>query len=289
MHPGMPESLRRSDDGDAFADMPASPNARVSRRPGVQPGMTAAALLQVWLSPSFPVGAFAYSHGLEQAVERHWVRDRSSLEAWIADLARHGSLGNDLILLAEAWHAATAGQWDRLADVAQLSAALQPSAERHLEATQQGRSFVDAVAAAWPCAVMTRLRDSLDEGAGASAGGAGTSSAPVAAAEDGAPAAAEIGYPVAVGAAAAGHAIALADTLLAYAVAFAGNLTSAAIRLGVIGQTDGQRVIAALLPLLHGAAARAAASSRDDLGGAAFRSDLASLAHETQYSRLFRS
>ena len=56
--------------------------------------------LAVWLSPAFPVGAFAYSHGLEWAAERAWVRDRATLEAWLRDLLEHGAPHNDLILLA---------------------------------------------------------------------------------------------------------------------------------------------------------------------------------------------
>jgi urease accessory protein len=220
-------------------------------------------LLLVWLSPSFPVGAFAYSHGLEQAVERRWVRDRQTLAAWLVDLATHGSLANDLVLLAEAWHAAAGDDLERMIAVADLSVALQPSAERHLEATQQGRSFLSTIVAAWPCEPAMRLQLALGDR--------------------------PLGYPVAVGVATSGHSVPLPDALAAFALAFVGNLVSAAIRLGVVGQTDGQRIIADLQPTLELASTRAAASSLDDLGSAAFLSDIASLAHETQYSRLFRS
>jgi urease accessory protein len=61
------------------------------------------------------------------------------------------------------------------------------------------------------------------------------------------------------------------------------------VRLGVVGQSDGQRVIAALMPGVREVAAFAASSTFDDLGGCAFRSDLAALRHESQYTRLFRS
>jgi urease accessory protein len=221
------------------------------------------ALLHVWLSPSFPVGAFAYSQGLEQAVERGWVRDAAMLQAWLEDLVMHGSLGNDLVLLAAAWRATAEGNAAALRAVAILSVALQPSAERHLETTQQGRSFIGAMASAWPCPATAKLEDLLRE--------------------------TDIGYPVAVGSATAGHGIALDDTLSAYALAFVSNAASAAIRLSVIGQTDGQRVVAALVPAIGIAVQRASRSSLDDLGSATLRADIASLAHETQYSRLFRS
>jgi urease accessory protein len=67
------------------------------------------------------------------------------------------------------------------------------------------------------------------------------------------------------------------------------NLVSAAVRLGPIGQTDGQKILAGILLNVRGLAQEAADASLDDLGGCAFRSDIAAMRHETQYSRLFRS
>lgn len=221
------------------------------------------ALLQIWLSPAFPVGAFAYSHGLEAAADRAWVADRTSLEPWLADLVSAGALRNDLILLAAAWRAASSFDHARLQEIADLGAALQPSAERFLEATQQGRSFLQQIAAAWPVPDLDALMARRE-------------------CED-------IIHSVAVGMAASLHRIPLADTLRAYAIAFAGNMTSAAIRLSIIGPTESQQIMAALMPLLLAQATAAEAASLDDLGSAAMLSDLASLLHETQNTRLFRS
>jgi urease accessory protein len=67
------------------------------------------------------------------------------------------------------------------------------------------------------------------------------------------------------------------------------NLISAGVRLIPLGQNDGQRVLAALEPIVAVTAQRALAVSLDDVGSAAFRADLASQLHETQYTRLFRS
>ncbi len=250
------------------------------------------ALLQIWMSPSFPVGAFAYSHGLEKAVELGWVRDRATLTAWLRDLVEHGSLRNDLILLTAAWNAATRSDDEAMRKAVELSVALQASAERHLEATQPGGSFLIQIDQAWPCDAIGRLRAligtmtglPLDQPGGTQAIATSQRAASIPKSDQ-----QQVGYPVAVGCAAAGHAIALAPTLMAYALAFTGNLVSAAIRLSVIGQSDGQRTIAALLPALDTAAQRAATSTLDDLGSACIRSDLAALAHETQHTRLFRS
>jgi urease accessory protein len=218
--------------------------------------------LLVWLSPSFPVGAFAYSHGLEWAVESGDVHDGASLLAWIGALVRVGSARSDAVLLAGAWRAVVAGDDAGLAAAVELACALQPSRERHLEATQQGNAFVLAVRAAWPTPAMDRLTACWDG---------------------------DIAYPAALGVAAAGHGIALRPLLDAFLLAFVSNLVSAAVRLGPVGQTDGQRTIAALIGAIHETAALAEASTLDDLGSATLRSDLASLRHETQYSRLFRS
>ena len=91
------------------------------------------------------------------------------------------------------------------------------------------------------------------------------------------------------GALAARAGITLEDALIGYLGAFAGNLVSAGLRLGIIGQTDGQRILAALEPVVGEAAAAALTRDPADFGAATFAVDLASMAHETQYTRLFRS
>ena len=218
--------------------------------------------LIAWLSPLFPVGAFAYSHGLEWAHEAGDIRNAATLEAWVLDLAEHGSLRTDCVMLALAHGAAARSDGPALGDLAELAAALSPTPERRLETLQQGNSFIRIARDAWPCAALDLLRRVHDG---------------------------DIAYPVALGVTAAGHGVGKAQLLPAFGLAFVSNLVSAAIRLGVIGQTDGQRVIAALLPVLERTAAFAATASLDDLGGCAFRSDIASLRHETQYTRIFRS
>jgi urease accessory protein len=222
--------------------------------------MTSHLPLLVWLSPSFPIGAFAYSHALEWAHEEGDLADAQSLEAWLFDLLRHGAARNDAILFAEAYRAADLP--DRLGEIADLALALATSAERRLETTGQGDAFVTTVAKAWPCASIAGLRAARAEG---------------------------IAYPVAVAVAAAGHGIALREALEAFLLGFVSNLVSAAVRLGIVGQTDGQRVVAALVPAVRERASAMREATLDDLGGAAFRSDLAALRHETQYTRLFRS
>jgi urease accessory protein len=230
--------------------------------PAIRPAVPATVML--WLSPSFPVGAYAYSHGLEAAVAAGWVVDRTSLEGWLADLVHRGGLRSDMILLGLAHDAATRADAPGLAHLAEVALALQPSAERHLETVTQGGAFASAVRAAWPTPDLAPLL------------AAGTSREGIA-------------YPVAVGIAAAAHRADVTGTRFAYGLAFVGNLVSAAIRLSVVGQTDGQRAVARSTDDVAAVSAAVAGATLDDIGGATLRADLASLLHETQYSRLFRS
>jgi urease accessory protein len=215
-----------------------------------------------WLSPSFPVGAFSYSSGIEWAVDAGDVTDAETLKRWLAIMLAEGGGFCDAVLFAQAYRASAGEDEKGLQAVAELAAAFAPSKERQLETTAQGNAFVEATRAAWPCAALDRLK-AVWEG-------------PVA-------------YPVAVAVAAAGHGIALQPALAAYLQALAANWVSAGVRLIPLGQTDGQRALAALEPVVTGTAARALAASLDDLGSAAFRADLAGSRHETQYTRLFRS
>jgi urease accessory protein len=218
--------------------------------------------LMVWLSPSFPVGSFAYSHGIEWAVEASDVKSAETCKAWLADVLEHGAAWSDAVLLAAAHRAIETGNDAALVAVAELAAAFAPSKERRLETLKQGDAFLLAARNAWPCSAFDRIAKAWKG---------------------------ETAFPVAVGVASAGHGLALLPTLEAYLVAFVSNLVSAAVRLVPLGQTDGTRIIAHLTPRAREIAARAARSSLHDIGGAAFRSDIASMRHETQHTRLFRS
>ena len=230
-------------------------------------GMTereAAALyrLMTWLSPSFPVGGFSYSSGIEWAVEAGDITDAATLRDWLDAMLAEGSGFCDGVFLAHAHRATEADDEAALRDIADLAAAFIPSRERQLETSAQGRAFVEIARAAWTCDALERTI--------AHCGGRTV-------------------YPVAVGLVSAAHDIPLAATLHAFLHALVSNWISAGSRLIPLGQTDSQRVLAALEPIVVVTAKRAASATLDDLGSAAFRADLASLRHETQYTRLFRS
>jgi urease accessory protein len=218
--------------------------------------------LMTWLSPSFPVGAFSYSSGIEWAAEAGDIGDAASLRDWLATMLAEGSGFCDGVFLARAHRAASARDDGALRDVAELAAAFVPSRERQLETSAQGRAFVDIARAAWNCEALDQMICWCDG---------------------------IIVYPVAVGVVSAAHAIPLASTMHAFLHALTSNWISAGARLIPLGQTDSQRVLALLEPVVVATASRALDASLDDLGSATFRADLASMRHETQYTRLFRS
>jgi urease accessory protein len=218
--------------------------------------------LMAWLSPAYPIGAFSYSCGIEWAVEAGDVTDARTLERWLAVMIGEGGGFCDAVFFVHAFRAIADGDDATLRAVAELAAAFAPSKERHLETTAQGRAFLDTTRAAWPTPALDRLLAAWEGDAA---------------------------LPVAVGAACAGHGVPLDPALLAYLEAMAANLISTGVRLIPLGQTDGQRILAALEPVVAATAERALSTPLDDVGGAAFRADLASMHHETQYTRLFRS
>ncbi|BBK39482.1 urease accessory protein UreF [Allostella sp. ATCC 35155] len=218
--------------------------------------------LLAWTSPAYPTGAFSYSHGLEWAVEDGLVRDRAGLERWVAHVIEHGAGWSDAVLFVHACRAIEADDWLALDAIADLAAALRATAELALESGQQGASFLAITRAAWPAPALDRL----------------------AALREGRP----VPLPVAQAAAVAG-AVPLAPALSALLGAFAANLVSAGVRLVPLGQTDGQRATAALMPVVARTARAALAAPLEDVGTAAPMVDWAAMRHETQYTRLFRS
>jgi urease accessory protein len=234
----------------------------MAREKTALPGAAALYRLMAWLSPAYPIGAFSYSSGIEWAVEAGDITDAATLERWLAVMVTEGSGFCDAAFFVHAHRAIVARDETALRAIAEFAAAFASSKERHLETTAQGRAFLETTRAAWATPALDRL----------------------AAAWDGA-----VALPVAVAVASAGHGIALAPALHAYLHALAANLISAGVRLVPLGQTDGQRVLAALEPVVTATAERALLTGLDEIGGAAVRADLASMRHETQYTRLFRS
>lgn len=226
--------------------------------------LSAAALyrLTTWLSPAYPVGSFAYSGGIEWAVEAGDITSPETLRGWLETMLGHGAGFNDAVLFAQTYRAVADNDDARLAEIVELAAALVPTRERHLEITTLGRAFVEVTCAAWPCDALAKLQEKANG---------------------------PIAYPVAVGVACAGHDIPLEPALHAFLTALTSSWISAAVRLVPLGHTDSQHTLRAIEPAVARATQRALSATLDDLGSATFRADIASARHETQYTRLFRS
>ncbi len=205
--------------------------------------------LHAWLSSSYPVGSFAYSHGLEQVIADGTVGNAAELERWLRDVLLYGSGRNDAILLVQAYKADP----NAIAVVSDLAKALAASAERYTETMTQGGAFAAITSAVWDSDLPA------------------------------------MPFPVAIGAAAGLHRLDLGQTVNLYLHAFVANLVSAAVRIVPLGQTEGQVVLAALFADIEALAAQVQAFGPDDLGGIGFAADMAAMRHETLETRLFQS
>jgi urease accessory protein len=221
--------------------------------------------LAAWLSPSFPVGAYTYSSGLEYAVEAAIVSDAATLEAWIAGILELGAGRSDGGLFVLAYRAAQQGDARELRIVIEWADALRPTSELALESAGQGDAFLKMVRAAWPHPDLDALYDMARESGRKPA------------------------YAVVVGAACGYHGVTLKPALAAFLHAVSTNLVSAAVRSIPLGQTDGQRVTAAMESVITEIVPNLLQVTLDDIGAATPMVDWASMQHETQYTRLFRS
>ncbi len=213
--------------------------------------MTTDAILTLtqWMSPGFPVGAFAYSHGLETAIAHGEIKDISSLEDWLRDLIACGSGQADVVILSAAYHATET----QIAGIDTTARAFAATGGRLLETDQQGGAFARTVDDVW----------GTDLGA--------------------------LTYPVAVGRAASAKGFALDLATHLYLQAFAANLISAAVRLVPLGQTEGQALLASLTPLIHETVEQATQTPLSRLSASCLAADIASMQHETLYSKVFRT
>ena len=227
--------------------------------------ITEAALyrLLAWLSPAFPTGAYSYSHGIEYAVECGLVRDEASFKTWLEGILLRGAGAIDGPIFAAAYSAAARPNLTALGAIAERAAAWRGAAELALEAEAQGAALLATARAAWDSPRLAVLAEAIQPY--------------------------RVTLPVAVAMAAAAAEIELASSLAGYFHAFTANLIAAGGRLIPLGQTAGQRLLAALENAVASAARHGLETTLDGAGAAAPMVDWCSMRHEMQYTRLFRS
>ena len=200
-----------------------------------------------WLSPAFPIGGFAYSHGLEWAINKGYVSNREELQKWISDLLEYGSLKNDAILIKLVL------QGSDPKEINELAMALCSASERLSETQLQGGAFCKIMREVWSLEID------------------------------------ELTLPIALALAAKNESIDQNLVVPAYLHSFCSNLISVAMRLIPIGQTDGQKTLRELSPLISDSVRAVAKSDRDDLGSACFLSYVSAMQHEYLQPRVFKT
>lgn len=220
--------------------------------------MSSALVRLLWLaSPALPVGAYAYSRGLEYAVEAEWVRDADEALSWIGGVLENQIVTLDAPVLSRLHTAFVAGDDIEVARWNGFLRATRESAELALEDRQLGLALGRVLAEAGVVAA-SRWRESA-------------------------------GYATMFALACVHWGVSAADAVRAFLFAFAEGQVTAASKLVPLGQSAAQRVLAVLLARLDALAERALSLSDAELGAYTPGLAIASALHETQYSRLFRS
>ena len=200
-----------------------------------------------WLSPAFPIGGFAYSHGLEWAINKGYVSNREELQKWVSDLLEYGSLKNDAILIKLVLKGSDPKE------INEIAIALCPANERLSETQLQGGAFCKIMREVWSLEID------------------------------------DLALPIALALAAKNESIDQNLVVPAYLHSFCSNLISVAMRLIPIGQTDGQKTLRELSPLISDSVRAVAKSDKDDLGSACFLSDVSAMQHEYLQPRVFKT
>ena len=206
--------------------------------------------LSQWISPSYPVGSFTYSHGLEALVNLRWLGNAENLYEWLSNILQSGTARTDAIFLAAAYNCSSD---EALIEMNMKARALASSQERRLEMDELGKAFKSITEAVWPIEID------------------------------------ELVYPIAIGFCANAEGIELNLTACLYLQAYVSNLVSAAQRLMPLGQTEAQKIIRTLSPICLQVADETRDGNLDNIYSSVFISDIAAMKHETQVSRIFKT
>ena len=206
--------------------------------------------LSQWISPSYPVGSFTYSHGLEALVNLRWLGNAENLYEWLSNILQSGAARTDALFLAAAYNCSSD---EALIEMNMKARALASSQERLLEMDELGKAFKSITEAVWPIEIG------------------------------------ELVYPIAIGFCANAEGIEITLTACLYLQAYVSNLVSAAQRLMPLGQTEAQKIIKTLSPICLQLADETRDGNLDNIYSSVFISDIAAMKHETQVSRIFKT
>ncbi|WP_088890042.1 urease accessory protein UreF [Leptolyngbya ohadii] len=216
-------------------------------------------LLQL-VSPALPVGAFSYSEGLETLVQTERITNAATLQQWLAQELQYGAIRVETAVLSQMY------EWVKQSDLQQINvwnqwlSAFRETEELREQSWQMGRSLIRLLADLDPAlqTVLSQIQEPCN-------------------------------FATAFAIAAAHWEIDRFSTVLGYLQSWAANLVNAGIRLIPLGQTQGQKLLLDLYPIIESSAKEAIDLPLDSLYCCSWGLTIASMNHETLYTRLFRS
>lgn len=208
-------------------------------------------------SPTLPIGAYAYSQGVEPAVHAGIIHDEESAFNWSRDVLVNGLVYSDLALLNHFYHAWAERDQEKLAVLSQLSVAIRETAELRQEDLHVATALLRL---AEPLGVDV-FKNSLSEKT----------------------------YPMVFAGFAHHWGIAVEEALQAFAWSWTENQVAAMIKLAPLGQTQGQKIILKMDVEIQQAVLMAIQVPLESIGNSLPYLAILSSRHEVQYSRLFRS
>lgn len=216
-------------------------------------------LLQL-ASPALPVGAYSYSEGIETLVEVGAIANQQNLQHWLEQELKYGAIRIEAAVMVRAYQTVGLDDVAALVDWNRWLSAFRETEEIRQQSWQMGRS-------------LSRLLLELEPHLANKINTMGN----------------ECNFAIAFGIAAAHWKIDTSDALIGYLHSWVTNLITAGIKLIPLGQTTGQKLLLELHPNLIDASEEILTLEDDELSSCGWGLTLASMAHETQYTRLFRS
>jgi urease accessory protein len=216
-------------------------------------------LLQI-TNTALPVGAYSYSEGLESLVEAKVIHDRTTLKHWLEQELRYGAIRIEAAIMLRGYRATEIGDLETLDYWNNWVKAARETAELRQQSWQMGHALRRLLENLEP--QVSKEFNSLSQGSS---------------------------FAIAFSIIAAHWQIDPSAAILGYLHSWATNLISACIRLIPLGQTTGQQLLCQLHSSIIETSQEILALNDDDLSSCGWGLTLASMAHEIQYSRLFRS
>ena len=216
-------------------------------------------LLQL-TSPSLPVGAYSYSEGLETLIEQEIIQNPQQLQQWLSNELSFGAIRLESAVCIRAFHAAQNKDWEKVHYWNHWLSATRETEELRLQSWQMGESLLRLLRKLQP-ELPSELFDR----------------------------ASSYNFAIAFGVAAANWQVDPNSVVLGFLHSWTSNLVTAAVKLIPLGQTQGQQVLWKLYPVIEAASSESRDLADEELGSCSWGQAIASMQHETQYSRLFRS